>query len=146
MPSSPSRVASLGPSPFSVDTGAKQKYLTLPATAVTYNPFGETVFVVKQGEPKDGKPTIVAQQAFVTSGPTRGDQVAIVKGLEEGTEVVTSGQLKLKNGTAVKTLLGQSIKVKNTHGVHVNNAKVVTADIECTNGVIHAIDHVLLPK
>jgi membrane fusion protein (multidrug efflux system) len=85
----------------SVDTGAKQRYLTLPQTAVTYNPFGETLFVVKQGEPKDGKPTLSAQQAFVTSGPTRGDQIAIVKGLEEGTEVVTSGQLKLKNGTPI---------------------------------------------
>jgi len=40
-----------------------------------------------------------AQQVFVTSGPTRGDQIAIIKGLAEGTEVVTSGQLKLKNGT-----------------------------------------------
>ena len=91
----------------SVDTGAKQRYLTLPQTAVTYNPFGETLFVVKQGQAndakdaKDGKPTLTAQQAFVTSGPTRGDQIAIVKGLEEGTEVVTSGQLKLKNGTPI---------------------------------------------
>ena len=40
-----------------------------------------------------------AQQVFVTTGPTRGDQVAIVSGLDEGAEVVTSGQLKLKNGT-----------------------------------------------
>ena len=83
----------------SVDTGAKQRYLTLPQTAVTYNPYGETLFVVKPGEPKDGKPVLNAQQVFVTSGPTRGDQIAIIKGLTEGTEVVTSGQLKLKNGT-----------------------------------------------
>lgn len=83
----------------SVDTGAKQRYLTLPQTAVTYNPYGETLFVVKTGEPKDGKPVLNAQQVFVTSGPTRGDQIAIIKGLAEGTEVVTSGQLKLKNGT-----------------------------------------------
>ena len=83
----------------SVDTGAKQRYLTLPQTAVTYNPYGETLFVVKPGEPKDGKPVLTAQQVFVTSGPTRGDQIAIIKGLAEGTEVVTSGQLKLKNGT-----------------------------------------------
>lgn len=85
-----------------VDTGARQRYLTLPQTAVTYNPYGETLFVVKSGqanEAKDGKPALTAQQVFVTSGPTRGDQVAIVKGLEEGAEVVTSGQLKLKNGT-----------------------------------------------
>jgi membrane fusion protein (multidrug efflux system) len=43
----------------------------------------------------------VAQQVFVTTGATRGDQVAIVKGLTEGQQVVTSGQLKLKNGTEV---------------------------------------------
>ena len=41
----------------------------------------------------------MVQQRFVTTGPTRGDQVAILKGLEEGTQVVTSGQIKLKNGT-----------------------------------------------
>jgi membrane fusion protein, multidrug efflux system len=46
--------------------------------------------------------TPVAQQGFVTSGPTRGDQVAILSGLKEGTEVVTSGQIKLKSGSAVK--------------------------------------------
>jgi len=72
--------------------------------------------------------------------------VAILKFHVISGKVTSADALKLKNGTAVKTLLGQSIKVKNTHGVHVNNAKVVTADIECTNGVIHAIDHVLLPK
>ena len=46
-----------------------------------------------------GKPALEAQQVFVTTGITRGDQVAILKGIEEGTTVVTSGQLKLKNGT-----------------------------------------------
>ena len=46
-----------------------------------------------------GNPQLVAQQVFVTTGPTRGDQVAILKGIEPGTQVVTSGQVKLKNGT-----------------------------------------------
>ena len=41
------------------------------------------------------------QQVFVTTGPTRGDQVAILKGLEAGDEVVSSGQVKLKNGVRV---------------------------------------------
>jgi membrane fusion protein (multidrug efflux system) len=76
--------------------GSKQSMLTLPQTAVTFNPYGATVFVVKQDA---GKP--VAQQVFVTTGPTRGDQVAIVSGLEAGATVVTSGQLKLKSGTPV---------------------------------------------
>jgi membrane fusion protein (multidrug efflux system) len=46
-----------------------------------------------------GQPYLVAQQVFVTTGPTRGDQVAILTGVKEGQTVVTSGQLKLKNGT-----------------------------------------------
>jgi membrane fusion protein, multidrug efflux system len=77
-----------------VETGAKQRYLTLPQTAITYNPYGSTVFVFES----DNK----AKQVFVTTGPTRGDQVAVLSGLTEGQQVVTSGQLKLKNGTAVK--------------------------------------------
>ncbi|MBP0591247.1 efflux RND transporter periplasmic adaptor subunit [Paraburkholderia sp. LEh10] len=84
-----------------VDAGSEQRYLTLPQTAITYNPYGATVFVVKPGEQKDahGKTMPIAQQVFVTPGPTRGDQVAILKGISEGMQVVTSGQLKLKNGT-----------------------------------------------
>jgi membrane fusion protein, multidrug efflux system len=76
--------------------GGAQRYLTLPQTAITFNPYGSTVFLaLKQAA---GKPP-VAQQTFVTTGATRGDQVAILKGVKEGDVVVTSGQLKLKNGT-----------------------------------------------
>jgi membrane fusion protein (multidrug efflux system) len=87
----------------SVDFGEKKRYLTLPQTAISYNPYGSTVFLLKPGEKKDdaGNVPLVAQQVFVITGATRGDQVAILKGLEEGQQVVTSGQLKLKNGTAV---------------------------------------------
>jgi membrane fusion protein (multidrug efflux system) len=103
-----------------IDIGGAQERLTLPSTAVTYNPYGSTVYVVKQAEaPKpgtpatpgapapapatdaQGKPQLVAQQIFVETGPTRGDQIAIVKGLEAGQVVVSSGQNKLKNGTPV---------------------------------------------
>jgi membrane fusion protein, multidrug efflux system len=76
-------------------SGAKQHYLTLPQTSITFNPYGSTVFLVE----KDAKGKLTAQQGFVTTGPTRGDQIAILKGIKEGDEVVTSGQLKLKNGT-----------------------------------------------
>ena len=81
--------------------GDEVKLLTLPQTAVTYNPYGSTVFIAKPTGKKDkqGKPALEAQQVFVTTGQTRGDQVAILKGIEEGATVVTSGQLKLKNGT-----------------------------------------------
>ena len=88
--------------------GEAQKFLTLPQTAITYNPYGSTVFVVEEEEGKtpegtpDGKKHKVAKQVFVTTGDTRGDQVAILKGLKAGQEVITSGQLKLKNGTPVE--------------------------------------------
>ncbi|WP_256219863.1 MULTISPECIES: efflux RND transporter periplasmic adaptor subunit [unclassified Variovorax] len=100
-----------------IDIGGSQERLTLPSTAVTYNPYGSTVYVVKQAEPPkpgapgtpapapatdaSGKPQLVAQQVFVETGPTRGDQISIVKGLEAGQVVVSSGQNKLKNGTPV---------------------------------------------
>ncbi len=106
----------------SVDSGKAEKHLTLPNTAISYNPYGSTVFVLQRAQPKaanddtktaaaktqpektstektDGD--LVAQQIFVTTGPTRGDQIAILSGLKPGDTVVTSGQLKLKNGTAV---------------------------------------------
>lgn len=91
----------------SLDQGERKRYLTLPQTAITYNPYGSTVFVLAPGTGKDvakddkGNPYLVAQQVFVTAGATRGDQVAILTGLTEGQTVVTSGQLKLKNGTPV---------------------------------------------
>jgi membrane fusion protein (multidrug efflux system) len=84
-----------------IKIGDQVKFLTLPQTAVTYNPYGSTVFIAKSAGKKDkqGKEILEAQQVFVTTGATRGDQVAILKGVEEGATVVTSGQLKLKNGT-----------------------------------------------
>ena len=84
-----------------IKLGNQVKLLTLPQTAVTYNPYGSTVFIAKDTGKKDkkGKPALEAQQVFVTTGSTRGDQVAILKGINEGDTVVTSGQLKLKNGT-----------------------------------------------
>ena len=82
-----------------VDMGQKMKYITVPQTSVTYNPYGSIVYTAVQGTGKDGKPSLEAKQVFVTTGPTRGDQVAILKGIAAGDTIVTSGQLKLKNGT-----------------------------------------------
>ena len=80
-----------------VIAGEAKSYLTLPQTAITYNPYGATVFVA-QRKPGGSEKDLIAQQAFVTLGPTRGDQVAVVKGVKEGDLVVTSGQMKLVNG------------------------------------------------
>jgi membrane fusion protein, multidrug efflux system len=85
-----------------VDSGEKKTYLTLPQTAITYNPYGATVFVAADKKDAKGNLEVQAQQVFITPGPTRGDQVAILKGVSEGATVVTSGQLKLKNGTPLR--------------------------------------------
>ncbi|WP_435477459.1 efflux RND transporter periplasmic adaptor subunit [Variovorax sp. ZT5R36] len=101
-----------------IDIGGVQEQLTLPSTAVTYNPYGSTVYVVKEAEPPkagaagaagtpapaanpSGKPQLIAEQVFIETGPTRGDQISIVKGLKAGQVVVSSGQNKLKNGSPV---------------------------------------------
>ena len=105
-----------------VETGAPLRYLTLPATAIAYNPYGATVYVVvpqtaeppAPGQPKGPPPAAgsrMAKQVFVTTGATRGDQVAVLTGLNEGDEVVTSGQIKLRNGSPV--VVDNSVQPKN---------------------------------
>ena len=80
-----------------------QKYITVPQSAISFNPYGDIAFVVKDSGKKDKKnqPLLSVMQVFVTVGDTRGDQVAILKGLHEGEVIVTSGQLKLKNGSDI---------------------------------------------
>jgi len=83
-----------------VDRGKSARYLTVPQTAIAYNAYGATVFIAaKPPKSTEDKPVLVAQQEFVQVGPVRGDQVAILSGISEGDMVVTSGQMKLKNGT-----------------------------------------------
>jgi len=85
-----------------IDTGAPQRFVTLPDTAVAYNPYGSTVYIViDKGKNADGQPNRIAQQTFVTTGDTRGDQVAILKGVKPGETVVSAGQIKLHNGSPV---------------------------------------------
>jgi membrane fusion protein (multidrug efflux system) len=83
----------------SVAAGPSQQLVTLPQTAITYNSYGDTVFIVNHGKDAKGKDQLVANQVFVTLGDTRGDQVAILSGLSVGDQVVTAGQLKIKNGS-----------------------------------------------
>src|SRR5262249_51620539 len=85
-----------------IDVGAPQQYVTLPQTAITCSAYGDTVYVLDdKGKGADGKPQLVARQTFVTTGATRGDQVAVVNGLKGGEVVVTAGQMKLRNGVPV---------------------------------------------
>lgn len=85
-----------------IETGLPQRYITLPQTAITYNPYGNIVFLVKEkGKNDKGEPKLTAEQSFVTTGATRGDQVAILSGVKEGDLIVSSGQLKLQNGSPI---------------------------------------------
>jgi membrane fusion protein (multidrug efflux system) len=84
-----------------IATGAPQDLITLPQTAITYNPYGDTVYIVDTKGADDGKPQQVVRQVFVTTGTTRGDQVSVLKGVNDGDMVVTAGQIKLHNGAAV---------------------------------------------
>jgi len=86
---------------INVAVGAPQKFITLPQAAITYNPYGDTVFVVHTGKDAKGNADLVAEQVFVTLGNTRGDQVQVLSGLAPGDQVVTAGALKLSNNTPV---------------------------------------------
>jgi membrane fusion protein, multidrug efflux system len=79
-----------------IDVGTPQPHVTLPQTAIAYNPYGSTVYLVEQNGAAR-----TARQVFVTTGATRGDQVAVLSGVKEGDVVVTAGQMKLHNGSPV---------------------------------------------
>jgi membrane fusion protein (multidrug efflux system) len=85
-----------------VDNGDAKTQITLPQSAITYNPYGDTVYVVqKKGTDDKGNPKLTAQQRFVQLGDTRGDQVAVKSGVAAGEEIVTAGQVKLRNGSSI---------------------------------------------
>jgi len=78
---------------------ASQKVLTIPATAVLYAPYGDSVFVVEEN--KEGKGGKTLRQQFIRIGEKRGDFVAVTSGLKEGETIVSTGVFKLRNGQAV---------------------------------------------
>lgn len=85
-----------------VTSGQPLRQITLPQTAITYNPYGSLVYLIEnKGTDSQGKPQLIAKETFVTTGNTRGDQVAILKGIKEGDTVVSAGQIKLRNGSHV---------------------------------------------
>jgi membrane fusion protein (multidrug efflux system) len=81
--------------------GASNPVITLPSSAISYAPYGDSVYVVEDMKGPDGKPYRGVRQQFVKLGGSRGDQVAVVSGLKPGEEVVTSGVFKLRSGAAV---------------------------------------------
>ena len=75
--------------------------VSLPASAISYAPYGDSVYVVADLKDPKGQTYRGVRQQFVTLGGTRGDQIAVVSGVNAGDEVVTSGVFKLRNGAAV---------------------------------------------
>jgi membrane fusion protein (multidrug efflux system) len=84
-----------------VGVGAQRSLFPLPASAINYAPFGDSVYIVTDLKGPDGKTYRGVRQQFVKIAGARGDQVGIVSGLNQGDEVVTSGAFKLRNGAAV---------------------------------------------
>ena len=93
------------------DLGSEREVVVIPQTAVSFNPYGNAVFVIgkvkrkagetdMQGKPLTGDKLVVTQR-FVKTGNTRGDLIAVTSGLKAGEQVVTSGLLKLRNGAEV---------------------------------------------
>jgi membrane fusion protein (multidrug efflux system) len=81
---------------------SENQVLTVPATAVLYAPYGDSLFIVEEKKAdKGGKPTLSLRQQFVRLGERRGDFVAVNEGVKEGERVVTTGVFKLRNGQAV---------------------------------------------
>jgi membrane fusion protein (multidrug efflux system) len=81
--------------------GAGNGIVTLPGSAISYAPYGDSVFIVTDLKDPQGKTYRGVRQQFVKLGPSRGDQIAVVSGVKSGEEVVTSGVFKLRNGAAV---------------------------------------------
>jgi membrane fusion protein, multidrug efflux system len=103
-----------------IANGEKQNRITLPQTAITYNPYGDSVFIVEQhGADDKGKQQYIAQQRFVKLGGTRGDQVAIEDGVKAGEVVVTAGQIKLRNGSSV--VINNDVLPENSPNPHPPN-------------------------
>ncbi|MCS5711307.1 efflux RND transporter periplasmic adaptor subunit [Candidatus Berkiella aquae] len=94
-----------------ITTGKPTPYLTLPKTAIAFNPYGEIAYTIQEQTDKSGKKVQTAHQTFVTVGQSRGDQIAVLSGLKEGDTVVVSGQHKLKNGSVV--IINNSTMPKN---------------------------------
>ena len=106
--------ATLRPGSFAkvgFDLGGERDVVVIPQTAVSFNPYGNAVFVISKVKRKDGetdmqgKPLtgdkLIVTQRFIKTGATRGDLIAVTDGLKPGEQVVTSGLLKLRNDAEV---------------------------------------------
>lgn len=86
--------------------------VVLPSTAISYSLYGNSVFVIekdKTQKDKDGKDILRVKRVFVSTGEQEGNYTIIKKGVEDGQQVVSSGELKLQNGTHV--VINNSVKL-----------------------------------
>lgn len=97
------------------DLGSERTLVVIPQTAVSFNPYGNAVYVISKAPPpkdadgkpvmgQDGKPVgeqLIVKQRFIKTGATRGDMIAVIDGLKAGEQVATSGLLKLRNDAVV---------------------------------------------
>jgi membrane fusion protein (multidrug efflux system) len=82
--------------------GASRPVIAIPASSINSAPYGDSVYIVTDLKDQTGKSYRGVRQQFVKVEGSRGDQVAVVSGLNPGDEVVTSGVFKLRNGAAVQ--------------------------------------------
>ena len=99
-----------------VGVGTERNVIPLPASAISYAPFGDSVFVITNAKTKDGTTQQVANQQFVKVEGSRGDQVAVISGIKPGDEVITSGAFKLRNGAAI--LVNNKVQPGNNPAPH----------------------------
>jgi membrane fusion protein (multidrug efflux system) len=86
----------------SVILSERQNVVAIPATAIHYAPYGDSIFVVSELKDPQGKEYKGVKEQFIKTGQSRGDMIAVVSGLKPGDEVVTSGVFRLKSGAHVK--------------------------------------------
>jgi membrane fusion protein (multidrug efflux system) len=96
----------------SLDRGGAKEVIPLPASAVSYAPFGDSVHIVENMKGPDGKTYRGVRQQFVKLAGSRGDQVGVVSGVKPGEEIVTSGVFKLRPGAAV--VVNNSVQPANS--------------------------------
>jgi len=108
----PNRKSKLLPGMFAnvlVLVGEARDVVTVPRTAVTYSLYGDSIYVVKavgpateEGPPAGGEPKLIADRRYIKTGLARDDRVTVLSGIAAGEEVVTTGQLKLNPGAAIR--------------------------------------------
>lgn len=88
-----------------------EEVVTVPQSAITFSPYGDSVFTIRTTTGTDGEPALAVENIFVTTGETRADQVAILSGIAAGDTVITAGQIKLRAGAQIR--VDNSVQVSN---------------------------------